>query len=224
MQQKSNAKFNFKKSLIFYLTNNWWKFLIFAFVLALDLVTKSILVNQNQELWQNYVLIDGVLVIMPTRNFGAGFSLLSGLTWLLITLTIVFIVLFMAYNLFFQKKSKLYAVASALILTGAVGNLIDRFAFGYVRDFIYLQFINFPVFNVADMSLTFGVILLIIYILFYSSKPKRKNLINASNESELQNVDNKKILNEQQSEFIDNDKRQENNKNDGVNNAKDSDR
>ena len=167
MQQQSNAKFNFKKSLIFYLTNNWWKFLIFAFVLALDLVTKSILVNQNQELWQNYVLIDGVLVIMPTKNFGAGFSLLSGLTWLLITLTIVFIVLFIAYNLFFQKKSKLYAVASALILTGAVGNLIDRFAFGYVRDFIYLQFINFPVFNIADCYVTVSMILLLILILFY---------------------------------------------------------
>ena len=203
--------------------------MIVAIVLTLDLITKSILVNSDESLWQNYVLIDGVLVLMPSKNFGAGFSLLSGKTWLLISLTIIFVVLFSAFNFMYQKKSKLYGVASALILTGAIGNLIDRLAFGYVRDFIYLQFINFPIFNVADISLTFGVILLVIYILFYSSKSKDKHAEVVNNlGTELDNKQDN-TLNQTKQEY---DKITENIKNDtkqdiidnGVNDAKDSDK
>ena len=53
-----------------------------------------------------------------------------------------------------------------MILAGAVGNLIDRIMNGYVVDFIYFQVINFPVFNVADICVTLGVVFLIIFLLF----------------------------------------------------------
>ena len=53
-----------------------------------------------------------------------------------------------------------------LILGGLFGNLIDRIAFGYVRDFVHLDFMSFPVFNVADIALTVGCICFIIYVLF----------------------------------------------------------
>jgi signal peptidase II len=59
------------------------------------------------------------------------------------------------------------------MLSGAIGNLIDRALYGYVRDFIKLDFINFPIFNVADMALTIGAVVFSVYILFiYDTKKK----------------------------------------------------
>ena len=57
----------------------------------------------------------------------------------------------------------------ALVLSGAIGNLIDRVALGYVRDFIAFDFMNFPVFNFADSCITVGAVLLIVSVLFTKS-------------------------------------------------------
>ena len=61
----------------------------------------------------------------------------------------------------------LYIVLVALVLTGAIGNMIDRVNLGYVVDFIYVSAINFPIFNVADCYVTVATILLALVILFY---------------------------------------------------------
>ena len=66
----------------------------------------------------------------------------------------------------------MFGIATALIFGGAVGNLVDRINFQKVRDFIYLEFIRFPVFNVADICLTVGVILLGVYVVFFAGKGK----------------------------------------------------
>ena len=63
--------------------------------------------------------------------------------------------------------------ALILILAGAVGNIVDRIALGYVRDFIYFELIDFAVFNFADSCLTVGTIVLIIYLLFFYSKDEK---------------------------------------------------
>ena len=217
--------------------------MIIAFLLALDLVTKALIVPQNKEAWQEVDIIKNVIVITPTRNIGAGFSILQGKTWLFISLTIVFIIVLTIYDVFYSKKSKLYGIATAVILTGALGNLIDRISFGYVRDFIYLKFINFPVFNVADMALTIGIGLLLIYIIFYAGKNKNndtnsqmQNANNTANNKENLNIDktNNDILknNENTNDFnilSDKDVEEKTNSNDnnsqinsGENNAKDN--
>lgn len=163
----------FKQTLKNYFKNYWWKLVIIAVVLLADMLTKFFIVNEAS-------LIDGVLAITPTKNYGAGFSILTGQTWLLISFTLVFLIGIVIFDVLFKHKSTLFGIATGLIVAGSLGNLIDRLAFGYVRDFVYLQFINFPVFNVADMALTFGVILLAIYILFFFDKKqsdkKAKNL------------------------------------------------
>lgn len=162
--------------------------MIVSLLLALDLILKSIIVPQNQDDWKEYIIIKDILNITPTRNIGAGFSILEGKTWFLICLTILFIVALLIFNILYLKKSKLYGISTALIMAGAIGNLVDRILYGYVRDFIYLKFINFPVFNVADMALTFGIILLLVYIIFYSNKKEKIDTVSQlyqNNKAEL---------------------------------------
>ncbi len=189
---------NIFNNIKLYFKNYWWKLLIITFLLAVDLITKALIVPQNQETWQEVEIIKDILVIAPTRNIGAGFSILQGQTWLLITLTVLFIVAITIFDMFYKKKSKLYGISTAIIFAGAVGNLVDRIAFGYVRDFLFFKFINFPVFNVADMALTIGIALLLIYVIFYSGKAKNNDTkyqnaetINANDERTFEQNENK---------------------------------
>lgn len=161
-----------------YFKNYWWKLIAIALVIFVDLLTKSLIVRVDElgnVVSSQTVLIPGVLVIYPTLNSGAGFSMLSGKTIFLIVITILFLIALICFDIFFKKKSIIFGISTALIFGGAVGNLVDRIMFQKVRDFIYLQFINFPVFNVADISLTFGVILLAIYVIFIAEKSKKTN-------------------------------------------------
>ena len=176
-------KFNLKT----YLKNNWWKYLIIAFVLAVDLVTKALIVTEN-SLGTETSLIGNIVVILPTKNSGAGFSMLSGKRWFLIITTFIFLIAIAVFDLLYQKKSALFCTATGLVIGGAIGNLVDRLLFGYVRDFIYLKFINFAVFNVADMALTVGIILLLVYIIFYSSKTEQNVETQSQNKDNIQNI------------------------------------
>ena len=143
---------------------------IFIVMLFLDMLTKYIFDNKN------IILIKNVLNFSSSHNTGAGFSILSDKTLLLTILSIVFLVIFTVFNLTNKNtKSYIYYVSLSLIYAGAIGNLIDRLIFKYVRDFIYFELINFPIFNVADICLTVGVILLAIYFLFFN-KPKKEKV------------------------------------------------
>lgn len=164
----------FVEQLKFYFKHNWWKFVIIAVVIAIDLVTKIFLVN-DETMGIETVLIKNILIIYPVMNSGAGFSLFAGQTIFLIIITFVFLAMLAVFDICYKKSHPLFTVATALIIAGAIGNLIDRIAFGKVRDFIYLKFINFPVFNLADIALTAGVICLAVYIIFYFAKKKKND-------------------------------------------------
>lgn len=131
-------------------------FLIAAIITILDQVTKYIFKNVHYG------------IINYTTNTGAAFSLFQGYT---LILTIISIIVILLILIIYKKTSEL-KYSLALMLGGAVGNLIDRILFGYVRDFIDLGF--WPVFNIADMSSTIGVIILIYFTIF--SKNQRKVL------------------------------------------------
>ena len=73
-----------------------------------------------------------------------------------------------------QNSSLFLGVCVGLMMGGAIGNLIDRLFLGFVRDFINFDFITFPVFNFADVALTIGIFLMIVYILFFYSKESEK--------------------------------------------------
>ena len=117
----------------------------------------------------NFGLIDFTLV----HNTGAAFGIGAQSTWLFIILASA-IVLGIIIYLCFAKNVRLgFVVALSLLAAGGIGNVIDRVIFGYVIDFIEFSFFDFPVFNVADICVTCGVVLLFIYVLFFGTTAKK---------------------------------------------------
>ena len=116
------------------------------------------------ELSQHKVLINGVLSLTHLRNNGAAWSLLEGQQWFFTIITII--VLIVAIWVLIKNINKnWYAFSLTLIISGALGNFIDRIRQGYVVDMFQLDFINFPIFNVADILLSIGFVVLFIAIL-----------------------------------------------------------
>lgn len=137
-------------------------------LIALDLWTKAIaqsVLCGNQPI----ELIPGALELRYLQNTGAAFSLLENAQWLFILIAAAVTVL-IGVLLWRMPKTRRYLPLAASLLfisAGAVGNLADRIRLGYVRDFIYISLIHFPVFNVADMYVTIATAVLALLILFY---------------------------------------------------------
>lgn len=144
-------------------------YILSILIIAADLVAKACLEGVVAP------LIPGVVGISSTHNFGASFSMLSGATWLFIVMGVVFVLGMIAFDIFYKKDfgaNGWYRAGFACMLGGIIGNLVDRIAFGYVRDFISLEFINFPIFNIADIALTVGCICIVIYLIFFAGRDK----------------------------------------------------
>ena len=140
----------------------FWPWLIAAAVLAADRVTK-VLARGIPEGGQ--VVIPGVVGLRYAENKGIAFSMLSGMPWVPGLLSLLVIV---AAFIFLRKK-ELHPLSRAglmMMLGGAVGNMIDRFAYGFVPDMIEVLFMKFAIFNVADACLCVGCALVIIRLLF----------------------------------------------------------
>ena len=98
-------------------------------------------------------------------NTGAAFSILSGKTILLTAMSLVLLGAICVYVLGKMRLTPIACVAFACILGGGMGNLIDRILFGGVTDYIRLLWIDFPVFNLADVAITCGVMALMLMLL-----------------------------------------------------------
>ncbi|GEK36123.1 signal peptidase II [Enterococcus thailandicus] len=123
-------------------------------------------ITSNLALGETQSIIPGVLSLNHIRNTGAAWSMLEGKMWFFTVVTIVAvvaIVYLMIKNR--QTASRWFMTGLALILAGAIGNFIDRVRLGYVVDMFQTDFMNFPIFNVADISLVCGVICILIYII-----------------------------------------------------------
>ena len=133
----------------------------------LDQITKAMAEAKLMEK-PDFRVIGDALVFSYLRNSGAAWGMLSGKInlFLVFTVIVMLIVTYVIINLPATKKYMPLLITCTLLVSGAVGNFIDRVRFGYVRDFIYFKLINFPVFNVADCYVTISVALLIILILF----------------------------------------------------------
>lgn len=129
---------------------------------AADQLTK--LLAKTYLMGETLVLIPGWLQLHYITNDGMALSMLRGGRWLFVVLTIVYfaIVIWAVAKKYIYKKPELWCIAA--ITGGAVGNLIDRIATGQVVDMICIPW--FSTFNVADLFITFGAVVLIAYIVF----------------------------------------------------------
>ena len=128
-------------------------------VLALDRIVKRYCGNMN------LTLIPGVIALRPAKNTGMAMGMLQDNT-LLILLASVALVGVCAWLMRDVKPSGLVPVAISMMAGGAIGNMIDRLALGYVVDMFELLFIDFYIFNVADVGVVCGAILCGLSLLF----------------------------------------------------------
>ena len=150
---------------------------ILAYLLALCSVILLIFLDQFTKYLvvlylkgkDSLVLIKGVLELAYLENRGAAFSLLQGQrTFFLILTTLVTVFLAWKYTQIpAEKKYFFMRVVFVLLISGAIGNMIDRVIHHYVIDFIYFSLIDFPLFNLADSYVTVSMVLMILLMLFY---------------------------------------------------------
>lgn len=118
-------------------------------------------------------VIPGILGFRYLENTGAAFSMFSGATAGLIVITLVLVLGVAAYLLFGKNISKAARLGLWLVVSGGLGNLYDRVAYGYVVDFIEPLFMNFAVFNVADICVCVGGFLTVIAFIYEDIAAKR---------------------------------------------------
>lgn len=123
------------------------------------------LVIHKMDLYQTIPLWEGVFHITSHRNRGAAFGILQNQQWLFIVVTVAVVLGILVYLNRLKGDQPLMSWSLALILGGALGNLIDRIRLGEVVDFLDFQWIHYPIFNVADSAIVIGVGIMLWYTL-----------------------------------------------------------
>ena len=138
-----------------------------ALLIALDQWAKSMAYN-TLRVNGPLVLIKGVFELLYSENRGAAFGILQGKQWfffLVAAVVVIAVLIFVAKLPAGNRYLPLY-ISMVLLLSGAVGNLIDRAVRGFVVDFFYFSLIDFPIFNVADCYITVSTVILLIALFF----------------------------------------------------------
>ncbi len=137
-----------------------WTLAIFVFLL--DRASK-IFVLRNLSLNESVEIIKNIFYLTLVHNTGAAFGIFKNQTLFFIVVSILAVITIVIYIKKFLNVSFTIKIGLALILGGALGNLVDRLCFGYVVDF--LDFKIWPVFNIADSAITVGTFLLIVNLM-----------------------------------------------------------
>ena len=137
------------------------KLLLFSIIfLLIDQISKG-LINLYMNVNESIKLFN-LLSLTYVHNTGAAFSMLEGARWLFIILGIIALNVIFIFFIKDKKLNNFEIITYSLLLSGILGNLIDRFLYGYVIDFIDVNILNFAIFNFADSFMVIGVILLMI--------------------------------------------------------------
>lgn len=115
------------------------------------------------------VIWDGVFELLYSENRGAAFGMLQGRQtfFFLVAAVVVIVVMYAMIRMPATRHYLPLELCMLLVLSGALGNMIDRVSQGYVVDFLYFKLINFPIFNVADCYVTVSAFILVLLFLFY---------------------------------------------------------
>lgn len=151
-----------------------------AVLTAVDQIIKFFVERDLQPVSQK-AFIDGFIGWQYVRNTGAAFGSFSNNTALLSVFTGIVILAGLAVLLMGKIESKFCQVCAVLIISGGLGNLIDRVMLGYVIDYIEVQFMNFAVFNFADILVTCGSFMLMGYIIYDIFREKKQGKAGGSN-------------------------------------------
>lgn len=141
--------------------------------IAVDLVSKAAAFDILEDVPGGSVAVaEGIFSLNMTRNYGASFGVFSGKTTLLSAITGIGIALVLVVLIVRPKAPKILRYSLIMIFAGGLGNLVDRIAFGYVRDFIDYTFletffgIDFAIGNIADIFVMIAMGMLIVYMIF----------------------------------------------------------
>lgn len=131
-------------------------------------------VVQNIALTDTIGVIPNILNLIFVKNTGAAFSILSGKTYFLSIISTVVCLFIIWYLVRKNPKNKLLTASLSIILGGAAGNLVDRAFRHYVVDYLEIDFMKFPIFNFADIAISVGAVLLMIYVLFFDNREMKE--------------------------------------------------
>ncbi len=165
-----------------------WISIIVASVI-LDQLTKWIVVS-SMEMYESIVLIKNVFSFTYIPNYGAAWGMFSDHRWVFMVVTSAALIIMPLILYRYRKVHFLFSLSLSLFIGGAIGNMIDRVFVGYVVDFLEFTFIDFPVFNVADICVVFGAGIMIVYALFFDKTffvDKKPAPVSASAEEDTAN-------------------------------------
>ena len=137
-------------------------FISAIFLTVFDLYFSELILNKLRFSYNPNPILDLIFV----QNTGAAFSILEDYKYFLIVFAIIAIFIILNYTAKHVEKFSTFSVFwAAMLVSGISCNLYERIAFGYVRDFFKLNFIDFPVFNISDIFINVGVLAIIVIII-----------------------------------------------------------
>lgn len=137
-------------------------FMLTGFLIFIDQILKYLVIN-NLEEFNSIRVIPNFFHLTFIKNEGAAFSILSGGRWFFIGIGLIALIFLIRYICLDKKICKLDIISYSLVLSGIIGNLIDRICYGSVIDYLDFYLFNYdaPIFNFADMCIVIGGIIII---------------------------------------------------------------
>ena len=111
-----------------------------------------------------------ILGLRYTENTGAAFSSFSGARWFLAGFVSVMLAVLIIFTVRYKYKRPVFLISSVMVISGGLGNLIDRVRMGYVVDYLDVKLFNFAIFNFADICVVLGAIFMLMFVLFAEPK------------------------------------------------------
>lgn len=168
---------------------------LMVFALTFDIVTKILFTNQY------YIIIEDVISIYYAKNYGAVMGSLYGQQAFLLSASIIVLSFIIYFYFRRDKKTLSFTIGMGFAFGGGIGNVVDRVFLGYVRDFVRLDCLpsfGSPIFNMADLFLTIGTIIMLYYFIFVAIRVPDKETrlekfeINENNVEKTKQVKNKR--------------------------------
>ena len=151
-----------------------YKSFILTIILVIIDLTVKLIIKNTMIPNQSITIINNFFYITYVKNTGAAWSILSGRKIFLIIFSLIVIISIIYYIIKRKENNRLESIGYSMVLSGAIGNLIDRIIYGYVIDYLdfYIFNYDYPIFNIADILIVIGII--IIFISYGGKNEKKK--------------------------------------------------